>query len=43
MDLFLIAVQKIRLKLHENERKKFAADLNNVKDDLQNIILKKIQ
>ena len=27
----------------ENERKQFASDLNNVKDELQNLIIKKIQ
>ena len=27
----------------ESERKNFAADLNNIKDELQNLILKKIQ
>jgi phenylalanyl-tRNA synthetase alpha chain len=29
-------------KIPENERKKFAADLNSLKDELQNLIFKKL-
>ena len=42
MDLYHRNLKNL-VKLAENERKKIASDLNAVKDELQNLIVKKIQ
>ena len=42
MDLYLRNLKNLG-EVAENERKKFASNLNVVKDELQNLITKKIQ